>query len=168
MEIKKLVLGVLRTNCYIVIKDNECLIIDPAEEAEVIKENCQDYKVVGILVTHHHFDHVGALNELEKYYNLKHNYFDDGFGYEVIKTPGHAQDCLTFYFKEEKVMFSGDFLFFHTIGRCDLENSSIPAMRDSLSKISAYPDDIKVYPGHGKSTILGDEKPLFSSYFKNL
>ncbi len=165
MEIKKLVLGSLKTNCYIVIKNNECLIIDPAEEAEVIKDACQNYKVVGILVTHHHFDHIGALNELEKYYHLKHNTFNDSFGYEIIKTPGHTQDCLTFYFKKEKVLFTGDFIFFHTIGRCDLENSSIPLMIDSLKKISSYPDDLKIYPGHGKSTILGDEKPLFSTYF---
>ncbi len=165
MKIKKLVLGPLHTNCYLVIKENNCLIIDPASGASTIIEACKEYQVKGILVTHHHFDHIGALNELEKYYNLKHNTFNDNFGYEIIKTPGHASDSLTFYFKEEKVMFTGDFIFYHTCGRCDLETSSIKDMLNSLEKIKQFPDDIVVYPGHGKSTTLGEEKPLFIRYF---
>ena len=118
LKIEHLVLGRLRTNCYIVKKDNKCIIIDPADEANVIKEACKDYEVEEILVTHHHFDHILALEELEKTYQVKHNTFlRKTFKYEVIKTPGHASDSLTFYFKEEKIMFTGDFLFYHTIGR---------------------------------------------------
>ena len=82
------------------------------------------------------------------------------FSYEIIKTPGHASDSLTFYFKDEKVMFTGDFLFFHTIGRCDLETSSIEDMKKSLEEIKKYPDDIKIYPGHGRGSVLGEEKVL--------
>lgn len=166
MEIKTLVLGDLRTNCYILTKDNYALIIDPASDAEVIKKVCTNYNVEGILVTHHHFDHVLALPELEKYYNLKHNNFKEKhFNYEVIETPGHASDSLSFYFPEKKVLFSGDFLFYHTIGRCDLETSNVSDMIKSLNKIKKYPDDLIVYPGHGKSTILGEEKSRFSNYF---
>lgn len=118
------------------------------------------------MVTHHHFDHVGALEELEEFYHVRHNEFlGKTFQYEVIKTPGHASDCLTFYFKDEKVMFTGDFLFYHTIGRCDLKTSSIPDMKKSLEKIKAYPDDILIYPGHGKPSILGEEKKYFDNYF---
>ncbi len=165
MEIKKLVLGPLHTNCYLVIKENACLIIDPASSADIIINACKSYQVKGILVTHHHFDHIGALKELENFYHLKHNTFNDNFGYEIIKTPGHASDSLTFYFKPEKVMFTGDFIFYHTCGRCDLETSSIKDMQESLAKIKQYPDDITIYPGHGKSSILGAEKELFTKYF---
>lgn len=166
MEIKKLVLGTLKTNCYIVIKNQDCLIIDPADQARKIIDACKVYNVKGILVTHHHFDHILALEELEVYYNLKHNnHNNNAFHYEVIRTPGHTSDSLTFYFKEEKVMFTGDFLFYHTCGRCDLETSSIPDMLKSLEMIKKYPDDIVLYPGHGKSSILSEEKQLFDTYF---
>lgn len=166
MEIKKLVLGALHTNCYIVIRNQDCLIIDPADCAKEIIDACKNYHVRGILVTHHHFDHVLALEELEKYYKLKHNkHNSNGFSYDVIKTPGHTRDSITFYFKDEKVMFTGDFLFYHTCGRCDLETSSVLSMLESLEMIKKYPDDIIIYPGHGKSTILGEEKELFDSYF---
>ncbi len=166
LKIEHLVLGRLRTNCYIVKKDNKCIIIDPADEANVIKEACKGYEVEEILVTHHHFDHILALEELEKTYQVKHNTFlRKTFKYEVIKTPGHASDSLTFYFKEEKIMFTGDFLFYHTIGRCDLETSSIEDMKNSLVKISKYPDDILIYPGHGRPSVLGEEKKYFDQYF---
>ncbi len=166
LKIENLVLGRLRTNCYIIKKDNKCLIIDPGDEAEIIKEACKDYEVEEILVTHHHFDHILALEELESFYHIKHNSFlRKTFKYEIIETPGHASDSLTFYFKKEKIMFTGDFLFYHTIGRCDLETSSITDMKKSLDNISKYPNDIKIFPGHGKSSILGEEKKYFDSYF---
>jgi len=167
MEIKSLVLGELHTNCYIVIKNNKCIIIDPASDANLIKETCIGYKVEEILVTHHHFDHTLALKELENFYNLEHNtHNSNSFNYEVIKTPGHTRDSITFYFKDDKVMFTGDFLFYHTIGRCDVATSSISDMKKSLAKISEYPNDITILPGHGIASILGEEKKLFDNYFK--
>lgn len=166
MKIEHFVVGRLRTNCYIIKKENKCIIIDPGDEAEKIKEACRGYEVEEILVTHHHWDHVLALEELEHFYQIKHNNFvRKFFSYEIIKTPGHASDSLTFYFKDEHVMFTGDFLFYHTIGRCDLETSSVEDMIKSLEKISKYPDDIKIYPGHGISSVLGEEKNYFDSYF---
>lgn len=166
MNIENLILGNLNTNCYILKKDNKCLIIDPGDNANLIKEKCEGFIVEEILVTHHHWDHILALEELENFYHLKHNSFlRKTFKYEIIKTPGHANDSLTFYFPSEQIMFTGDFLFYRTIGRCDLETSSISDMQKSLSTISNYPDNIIVYPGHGKSTILGEEKKFFLSYF---
>ena len=167
MEIKKLVLGSLKTNCYLVIDGEKCLIIDPASDANKIIEACKPYRVTGILVTHHHFDHVLALKDLENAYKLKHNcHNNNGFCYEVIKTPGHTSDSLTFYFYQEGIMFTGDFLFYHTCGRCDLETSSITDMKNSLDLIKEYDDQIIIYPGHGKSSVLGEEKELFSLYFQ--
>lgn len=166
MNIENLILGRLNTNCYILKKDNKCIIIDPGDNADIIKKKCTGYMVEEILVTHHHWDHILALEELENFYHIKHNTFlRKTFKYEIIKTPGHASDSLTFYFPHEQIMFTGDFLFYHTIGRCDLETSSIIEMQKSLSEISNYSDNILIYPGHGKSTVLGEEKKLFSNYF---
>ena len=64
LKIEHLVVGRIRTNCYIVKKDNKCIIIDPGDEASRIKEACKDYEVEEILVTHHHWDHILALEEL--------------------------------------------------------------------------------------------------------
>ena len=166
MIIKKLILGVLDTNCYILFKDNNAIIIDPADNYKFIIDSCNKLNVIGILVTHHHPDHICALKYLEDYYNLKHNNFDNSiFKYKVLKTPGHTDDSISFYFEEEKVLFSGDFIFNGSIGRFDFENSNEEDMKKSLDFISTLPDDIIVYPGHGEKTILGKEKRHFKDYF---
>ena len=164
MKIEKLILGNLNTNCYVVSKNDKCLIIDPADNDKAIKDICKKYFVEGILVTHHHFDHIGALDELERFYDIKHNKHSNSFNYEIINTPGHTEDSITFYFKDEKVMFTGDFIFYHNCGRCDFYNSNIRDMKKSLELIKQYDDDIIIYPGHGESTSLGEEKNFFKFY----
>lgn len=165
MKIKTLILPPLDNNCYIVTKDNNAIIIDPSSSKEKIIKACEPYNVIEILVTHHHFDHVGALKELEDYYHIKHNDFKNTFDYEVIKTPGHSEDSISFYFAKEKVLFSGDFLFCSSIGRVDFPESNPLEMINSLEMIKTYPDDITVYPGHGAKTNLGQEKRHFSNYY---
>lgn len=165
MEINKLVVGKLFTNCYIVTKNNQTIIIDPGDEAAKIIKACQNKNVIGILITHNHFDHIGALKEIEKHFNLKRNNKIMTFNFEVIKTPGHTKDSVTYYFKEDKVMFTGDFIFKNSIGRMDLPSGSINDMQKSLAKISKYPKDIAIYPGHGEITTLEKEKVNFKYYF---
>lgn len=165
MTIKKLVVGDLAENCYIITKNGKALIIDPGDEASKIIAECVDLDVIGVLVTHHHFDHIGALKKIENEYNIKENGLCDFFDYQIIRTPGHTSDSVTFYFASEKVMFTGDFLFKGTIGRTDLETGSTLDMQKSLTKISNYSDDIKIYPGHGNSSLLGIEKKRFKFYF---
>ena len=60
-------------------------------------------------------------------------------------------------------MFTGDFLFKGTIGRTDLESGNINDMQKSIKKIKQYPNDTKIYPGHGPSTNLKIEKE--TNYF---
>ena len=156
--IKRLVVGPLQENCYIVSCGHTCVIIDPGDEAIRISENITKV-VVGILVTHHHFDHVGALDKMKEKYNItKENDFANiGWNIEVIETPGHTKDSLTFYFPLYNVMFTGDFIFKNAIGRCDLKGGNITDMRNSLIKMKKYDRDILVYPGHGDNTFLGVE-----------
>lgn len=74
MEIKSMTLGMVATNCYLIInkETKEALLIDPADNAlrisNVIEENVCTLKA--ILLTHGHFDHIMALNELKKRYNV--------------------------------------------------------------------------------------------------
>ena len=168
MQIERIVVGELQENCYIVTKNNKTIIIDPGDEANKIIDAVKDKNVVGILVTHHHFDHIGALKEIEDYFHLKETLKVEGFDYEIIKTPGHTDDSVCYYFKDDGVLFSGDFIFYKTIGRTDFPTGSDNDMHQSLELISKYPDNIKVYPGHGPSTILGDEKVYFRLYLKKI
>lgn len=165
MQIKCIPVGYLQANCYILIQDNKAILIDPGEEAEKIESELQGLELVGILLTHSHFDHIGALTYFEEKYHLIHNEKIKDFHYETIKTPGHSSDSLTFYFPKEKIMFTGDFLFQGTIGRMDLPTGSASEMKKSLEKIKKYNDDIILYPGHGPSTTLGKEKERFPYYF---
>ena len=164
MEIKKIVVGYLQENCYILEKNKNAIIVDPGDEVLKIERELKNINVVGILLTHNHFDHTGALSYFENKYHLKHNDKIKLFNYEIIETPGHSKDSLTFYFPEEKVMLTGDFLFQGTIGRMDLPGGSITDMKNSLEKISEYPDNIVIYPGHGEKSILGVEKKYFDYY----
>lgn len=159
MKVLKLVVGELEENCYFVMNsNNEVIIIDPGDDYEKIMDFVKDKKVVGILVTHFHFDHVGALNKLEEYYGLKANGKISSFSYEVIKTPGHTRDSLSFYFPLLNAIFVGDFIFRGTIGRMDLGGNE-SEMKESLEMfLKRFSDDVCLYPGHGESTMLGLER----------
>ena len=87
----------------------------------------------------------------EKEYNISN------FNFKVIYTPGHSNDSISFYFPNEKVMFTGDFLFEGTIGRVDLPTGSEKDMFYSLQLIKKYPEDILIYPGHGEVSTLKEE-----------
>lgn len=71
--IKRLVVGPLQENCYIVGNGKSCVIIDPGDEADHIINEVENehLEVKGILVTHGHFDHIGAVNELKSYYHAE-------------------------------------------------------------------------------------------------
>lgn len=175
MKIKTIKVGYLETNCYILSNDDKALVIDPGDEAFKIISflNVNNLSLEGILLTHHHDDHIGGLKELLEYKEVKifddsydeKNYKIANFKFEIIKTPGHTKDSITFYFKEENVMFVGDFIFYHSIGRTDLKGGSMPLMKDSIKKIKTYSDKTIIYPGHGIATVLGDEK-IDNEFFK--
>ncbi len=79
--------------------------------------------------------------------------------YEIIETPGHTPGGVCFYFKDEKLLFSGDTLFQGTYGRTDFPGGSAPTLFKSIrTKLFTLPDDVKVWPGHNESTTIGEEK----------
>ena len=166
MKVYTLIVGSFLENCYVVVNQkNEAIVIDPGSEATKIIEFLQPYKVVGILVTHHHFDHIGALEELENIYHLKSNQKIEEFSYEVILTPGHTLDSLSFYFPNEKILFVGDFIFRGAIGRTDLGGDD-KLMKNSIQNLlSTIPLDTTLYPGHGDATTLEAEKTFLEKIF---
>ena len=167
MEIIKIVTGALDENCYVLVKGDNCLVIDPGDDFHKIKEVINGRKVLGVLITHSHFDHIGALRnfltkrsiKIFKRSNLEEKDYTIGdFKFSCIHTPGHSRDSVTFYFPEDEVMFVGDFIFKESIGRVDLPGGNNNEMNMSIAKILMYDDEIILYPGHNEDTTLGYEK----------
>ena len=148
-------------------KFNTVSIVDPSEFKtcdEVIKK----YKKLDfILNTHHHADHVGANLELKKKYNskilgsdsdknripgidifLKENQKQKigNLEFEVIFIPGHTKGHIAFFFRKEKIAFTGDTLFSLGCGR--VFEGTHEEMFYSLNKIKNLPPDTKIYCGH--------------------
>ncbi len=168
MEVRRSSVGKLEANCYVLCDGGKGVLVDPGAEPEKIEEMIGDIEIVGILVTHFHNDHIGALDYFCDKYNLKYNDIIPGFPYQVIETPGHSMDSLTFYFPQYKLMFTGDFLFQGTIGRLDLPGGNKTEMKKSLEKMLHYPKDIKIYPGHTEISMLGLERTMIEYYMKYL
>lgn len=93
------------------------------------------------------------------------HYFKDGeklhFGnttLEVIETPGHTPGGVCLYCEEEGVLFSGDSLFRHGIGRCDLPGGNEESLINALkTRILTLPEKVQVLPGHGDLSTIAEE-----------
>ncbi|MCL2475749.1 MBL fold metallo-hydrolase [Candidatus Bathycorpusculum sp.] len=141
-------------------------------------------KIKYILNTHGHSDHIRGDSILQKKYNVPicihpqdayfladidtqgqpaHILLEENslikFGDETLKvlhTPGHTPGSICLL--NEQVAFTGDTLFAGTIGRTDFPEGSHSDMMRSLHKIDALPDSLQVYPGHGETSKIGNEK----------
>ena len=82
--------------------------------------------------------------------------------FRVIATPGHTTGGLCLYCPAEEMIFTGDTIFSSTWGRTDLPTGSIEDIMDSIiNKILVLPNNTIMYPGHGKSTLIKEEKPIY-------
>ena len=195
MNITTLPLGMLQTNCYIVENGGRCLVIDPGDEAEKVEAflEQQGLTLEAILLTHGHFDHVGAVKDLAADTDCRvflnredlalpgamtngELYFTDSYGdgemltladmtFTVLHTPGHTPGSVCLHFGN--TLFAGDTLFAGSIGRTDFPGSSWEAMENSLKKLKTLEEDLTVYPGHGPATTLGREK-RYNHYLSNV
>ena len=146
---------------------NTVSIVDPAEFKACDKVINKYKKLDFILNTHHHADHVGANLELKKKYNskilgsnldkdripgidilLKENQIQKigNLEFDVIFVPGHTKGHITFFFRKEKVAFTGDTLFSLGCGR--IFEGTHEEMFNSLNKIKNLPHETKIYCGH--------------------
>ena len=187
LQIHTLVVGPLQTNCYLLEGENGgCLVIDPGYCADLILKFAENHSLTieAILLTHGHFDHVGAVRELAAetgcrvflcemdlsmppavtagplYYTDTYGEGDTltlaGLTFSVLHTPGHTPGSVCLCFEND--LFSGDTLFAGSCGRTDLPGGNTSQMRDSLRRLSKLEINYAVYPGHGESTTLDEEK----------
>ncbi len=196
MLIKTIPVGQFETNCYIVSDEDslECAVIDPGDDSNYILDYLEDnrLKCRAILLTHSHFDHVGAVGAVagETGATVYMNEKDDarsgsGSSYAFSLPKGGV------YYKEgdvvqvgklrfevfetpghtpggvtlrcENALFTGDTLFKGSCGRTDLPGGDMERELESLKKICSLPGDYEVYPGHMDSSTLQRER-LFNYY----
>ena len=188
LQIHTLPLGDYQTNCYILHQEGnrDCVVIDPGYEPEIIL-SCLSEKgltLQAVLLTHGHFDHVGAVRELAAqtdcrvylnpkdlsmppmltagplYYTNTYGEGDQldiaGISFRVLETPGHTPGSVCLM--AEQNLFSGDTLFRGSCGRTDLPGGDYRAMKESLKRLAALKEDYAVYPGHGSNTTLAWEQ----------
>lgn len=189
IKVLNVVTGDYMENCYIVYNSDTKggVIIDPGDDADLILNTINDngIKVEAILLTHGHFDHIGAVNSIKTKlgvkvymnsddselltYQRKYDFTPDediknvdelafdGFSFKVLHIPGHTKGSVGLLCNG--MFFSGDTLFKESIGRCDLPGGSMFKMTHSLKSVILNLDDnIIVYPGHGEKTYMGFEK----------
>jgi len=160
MKIEKIVVGMLRANCYLLVDGGEAAVIDPGDEPRKIIDAIEKSgaKLKFIANTHRHFDHIGANAAVAEKFGVEvlANLNDGDIlaigksKLKVVKTPGHTPDGVCFF--GDGFVVSGDTLFEDGIGRTDLEGGSDEQMTASLKKLDALiPDSAIIYPGHGNA-----------------
>ena len=188
LKVHAMALGDYQTNCYIIHDEasKSCCVIDPGYDADFIlnKLDALGLRLEAILLTHGHFDHVGAVKELAAetscevyihpedlsmppmmtagplYYTKTYAEGTQlklsGLEIGVLHTPGHTPGsvCLVV----ENTIFSGDTLFQGSCGRTDLPGGNWATIVSSLHRLAALEGNFWVFPGHGGSTTLRDEK----------
>ena len=188
MKISAMALGLYRTNTYILRAEGEsrCLVIDPGYEPDEILDhvNQNGLTLEAILLTHGHFDHVGAVRQLVAdtgcrvflnpadcsmppmmtsgalYYTDTYTGGETlklaGLTFGVMSTPGHTPGSVCLIFDNH--IFCGDTLFAGSCGRTDLPGGHGPTLRKSLDRLKALEGNFFLHPGHGPSSDLSRER----------
>lgn len=191
MLIKTLPVGQLETNCYVVTDEDslDCAVIDPGDESGTILDYLEDNKLHcrAVLLTHAHFDHVGAANALleatgarlymcEKELELVKGgasgrftvpedvkYYRDG---DTVEVGGLRFEVMEtpghtpggVTLRCGEALFTGDTLFRGSCGRTDFAGGDMRQELRSLKRIAGLPGDYEVYPGHAESSMLSIER----------
>ena len=188
LKIHTLPLGDYQTNTYILLEEGgtDCVIVDAGYSPRTILEMLDHLGLTAraILLTHGHFDHVGAVRSLAAelecpvyiheaelalppmitagplYYTHTYGEGDKlnlaGLELTVLHTPGHTPGSVCLLC--EDTMFSGDTLFMDSCGRTDFPGGDDVLMYKSLKRLAELPGDYKVLPGHGPATKLAEER----------
>lgn len=192
MQITTLRTDVLGENTYIIHNNNECLLIDPGSDkgpdVQAVKQAIGSNKLVGIICTHNHFDHIGGIHHFDvpiymHQEDIKTIKDQKVWAELMINTnitipktilPTTEQMKIGSFefsvihtpghskggvcFLFDTVIFTGDTLFKETYGRTDIPHSSREEIIKSLKLLATLNEELVVYPGHGPYTTIKDEK----------
>jgi glyoxylase-like metal-dependent hydrolase (beta-lactamase superfamily II) len=189
LEIHRVVVGPYENNVF-VLRDKptgEAVLIDAANEHERLLELCQRLGVRRVLETHGHWDHIQAVpamreagyevavtaQDAPRLADVGYDVFlDDAEVVEVgrqrlhaIHTPGHTQGSICFLVEGKPLLFSGDTLFPGGPGNTTFEGGSFPTIIESIDRrLFTLPAETLVYPGHGRDTSIGAERPSLQEW----
>lgn len=191
MLIKTIPVGQLEANCYVVTDEKTlmCAVIDPGDESNAILDYIEDNKLKcrAILLTHGHFDHVGAAEAVADetgatvYINPKDEGYKVGMSGMMFRLPKGGETYadgdvvqvggLEFAVMETPghspgsvclicgdALFTGDTIFRGSCGRTDLPGGDMDAEMRSIKRICTLPGDYELYPGHMDSSTLERER----------
>jgi glyoxylase-like metal-dependent hydrolase (beta-lactamase superfamily II) len=171
-------------NVWLIGDDDEVLVVDAAHDAGAIRAAIGDRRLVGVVCTHGHNDHVNAAVEVAREAPI-HLHPDDrmlwdavhpqvtplpiadgqvfevaGVGLTVLHTPGHAPGAICLYAESLGTVLSGDTLFEGGPGATGRSFSSRPLILESIrTRLLTLPPDTVVRTGHGPSTTIAAETP---------
>ena len=178
-------------NVWLVGDDEEVLVVDAAHDASRILEAVGSRRVVGILCTHSHNDHVNAVQSLlanidgPAYLHpadtmlwdvinagVPFTPLDDGdrisvagIEAEIIHTPGHSPGGVCVYLPDLGVLLSGDTLFHGGPGATGRSYSDFPTILDSIrERLLTLPPETRVLTGHGDETTIGAEAGSYEAW----
>ena len=182
----RLELGPFGTNAYIVVCQAtlDSAVVDVPGEADEIVKQLANTNPRYILITHNHFDHIMALDELKTKLKVPvavhpldagglpsrpDMELNDGDTIEVGKlkikvlhVPGHTPGGLCFL--TGKYLVSGDTIFPGGPGKTGKPDDFKQIVKSIETRLFVLPDDTEVYPGHGNATVLGKEKKEFAIF----
>lgn len=200
LKVEQHVLGMVSTNVYLAwnTETMEGFLVDPADRAEFISDwiRVKGVTLKAILLTHGHFDHIGAVNELKKSFqvpvyamaservvmedprlNLSASWSEPftvkcdveladeekleiaGMELMAYHTPGHTKGGACYSLPSEGMLFSGDTIFCHSVGRTDFPTGSVSELRASVRRmLELLPEETVVLPGHESDTTVADER----------
>jgi glyoxylase-like metal-dependent hydrolase (beta-lactamase superfamily II) len=182
VRVEKLVVGPYENNVFVVRDKStgDAVIIDAANEHELLLEVSRATGVRRVLTTHGHFDHIQAVTQLrdagidvgvaEQDATMLPSYDfvipdDDVIAVgdlrlRTIHTPGHTPGSTSFLLEGHPLLFTGDTLFPGGPGNTKFENASFDQIINSIDRrLFTLPEDLLVLPGHGLDTTIGDERP---------
>ena len=189
VRIDKYVVGPFENNVF-VVRDKgsgEALIIDAANEHDLLLEVSRATGVRRVLTTHGHWDHIQAVTALrdagievgvagadaEMLPSYDFTIPDDdvltvgGLRLHSIHTPGHTPGSTCFLLEGHPVLFSGDTLFPGGPGNTKFENASFDTIITSIDRrLFTLDPDILVLPGHGLDTTIGTERPHLDEWIE--
>lgn len=184
LELRTLPLGEWQTNCYLLIADGESLVVDPAAKAERILAALEGTVVKAVLLTHAHYDHVQALDELRRasgaplalhpadtaVFGIAGDFaLSDGdvltlgrVELRVVHTPGHTPGSVCLRFDQRAIV--GDTLFPGGPGHSATPQALAQILASLQNKVFTWPDDTAFYPGHGQGSTIGAVRPAFAAF----
>jgi glyoxylase-like metal-dependent hydrolase (beta-lactamase superfamily II) len=181
-EIHKVVVGPVDNNVYVLRcrESGDAVLLDAANEHDLLLELCEALDVRSVLETHGHWDHIQAVPQLRDAGYSVHvtagdagmlpsydELLDDDSVIEVgrlrlhtILTPGHTPGSMCFLLEGSPIVFTGDTLFPGGPGNTRFENASFDQIIESIDRrLFTLPEDDLVLPGHGLDTTIGTERP---------